>query len=434
MKTRDTRSKLRLTNRAADALAVPGDRVLRHWDTECPQFYLRVTTAGTASYYLRYTKADGRDGDYQIGLANRVPTENARAVARAKLAAWTLHGIDPVKERKEARTEARTKGDRTLAVMIEAYIARKSKLRGGKPLSEWFMLRSYVVPALGDLDINQISEQRVIDTLEDIRIGVADRAARKNANGKSTAAQCHKGLKRFYKWAVASEFATKNPADFRGLFKGGGKKRYGKMDEDRFSKFWQAMRIKHLESSTSTLPLATMLYMATLQRPIDICQARKQDIDLRTKTWIIPDFLTKTGVEYFIPLSDAALAIINEAMRIHDGDVLFPGHRGGERISEASMTGCWSRVRKALLDQGAIEDIDVELYDCRRYGRTYIEMTLKFSEAVAEGVINHHSASRMESRYNVHNYNDEVRAAQTAWGNAASKFCGDASLAVHRMP
>lgn len=434
MQTRNIPTKVRLTNKVIDALAAlePSARARRYWDTEFPGFYLQFSNAGTGSFYLRYTKADGRDGDFAIGRSDRVPVDGARTVAREKLSAFTLHGIDPVEDRRKARDEAQGKNDRTFAALVEAYIARKSKLRDGKPLAEWFMLRRYLIPALGKLDIGKISEQRIVDTLEDIRIGVATRDARKNATGRTTATQCHKAVKRFFKWAVASDYIVKNPADFAGLYKGGAKKRYGRMNEQRLGLFWDAMVAKYQQSTWATLPLASLLYMATLQRPVDICQARKQDINLATRTWIIPDFMTKTGVEYFIPLSDLAVGIIQEAMRLHEGDALFPGHLGAERVAEASMTGCWTYIRQALFDQGAIPDLDIELYDCRRFGRTYIEVNLKHSEAVSEGVINHHNESRMESRYNVHNYQDEVRAAQEAWGDALLSFSKTKELSIYR--
>ncbi|MBI2248660.1 MAG: hypothetical protein HYU61_02005 [Brevundimonas diminuta] len=61
-------------------------------------------------------------------------------------------------------------------------------------------------------------------------------------------------------------------------------------------------------------------------------------------------------------------------------------------------------------------DTDVQLYDCRRFGRTQIRHKLGYDLDVAEAVINHHDNSKMETLYDVHDFDDQVRDAQESWG------------------
>lgn len=421
-------TKLRLTNRAVDALAGQPDnvRARRYWDSEFPGLYLQFSRKGVASYCLRYTKLDGRDGDFTIGQAGIISAENARLSAKERMSALTLHGIDPVDARRAIRQEARSREDTTFGGIAEAFIAAKSKSREGKePLEEVFFLRRYVIPRLGKIEITQINQQMVVQVVEEVQCDIARRAERKNANGKQTANGCHKAIRRIYRWAIAGDKATKNPADFPLLFPIKIKKRRGRLDEQRFASYWNALVENYRSSERTVVPLAIMIYMVTLQRPIDIARAYCSQFDFDKRTWIIPEGETKTGAEYFIPLSDLAAALIQKAFSLHNSDWLFPkSFRKEGRMCEASMTNAWRRARIALSGRGEVTDLDIELYDCRRFGRTQIRHKLKFDKDVAEAVINHHDAGRMDTRYDVFDFDDQVRCAQNAWSSEIMKMVG----------
>lgn len=200
--------------------------------------------------------------------------------------------------------------------------------------------------------------------------------------------------------------------------------RHDRLDEGRFKSVWEdAMRAYLLRPRFKTA-IALMLYMVTLQRPIDVCRALKRDFNLERRTWRIVDE-TKTEVEYFIPLSDLAIAFVRLAMSWNDSKWLFPksGARG-DHIPSTHVTNFWTHMRTRLVKSGEWDERDIELYDCRRFGRTELEKSLNVSKAVAERVINHSEPAGMDTRYDVHNYSDDVRRAQTAWGQHVEKLIG----------
>lgn len=398
-------TRLRLTNRFIDEVsALPPDlRARRYWDTAVPEMCVQFSKAGTPSFSLRYTKLDGTDGDFAIGQANRITIDSARASAKSALNNLVAHGIDPVEARRSARAEARTPTITTFSQLAMAYSENKAEERARakkKPLQEIYFLEHYVTPALGNMKLEKITTQLVMDLITRIKAEVALRDWRKGADGKTTANACHRVTKRVFRWAMNAEIVTKNPADFPCMFPIKRGKRRGRLDENRFAAFWKEISATFGGRYRKDAPIAMMLYMITLQRPVDVARAKREHIDLDNRMWVIPEDYTKTGYEYHIPLTDASVALFKIAMDLTESPYVFPSNRrNGPHLHEHSLTRGWIRVRKRLIEKGLLDDVDVELYDCRRFGRTQIRKKLGYSNEVAEAVINHigeqHSMSQL---------------------------------------
>lgn len=364
---------------------------------------------------MRYTKLDGRDGDFAIGSPSFISADAARATAKERMADLTLNGVDPVEARRQGRQQAMVEEvDNSFRAVADAYLEAKAKRREGKPqLPEVTYLRKHVYPVLGNMDINAIKQSDIVALIDGIKLGVLKRRARKRATGTTTANSTHKAIKRVFKYAVATERATRNPAAFQGMANKVPKRR-GRLNDERFKLYWDEMLKACLDTDRPAVALAVMIYMVTLQRPVDVARARRKEINFETRTWRPSE--TKTGVEYFVPLSDLAVALMKEAFKRSDSEWLFPKAfgRNGHMI-QASLTNCWFRVRNHLEENGMLMDADVQLYDCRRFGRTQIRHKLGYDLDVAEAVINHHDNSKMETLYDVHDFDEQIREAQAAW-------------------
>jgi len=430
-------TRLRLNNRVIDEMiALPPDkRSRRDWDTTVPDLCVQFSRAGTPSFVLRYTRLDGADGDYAIGPVAKITIDSARTVARTVLNDLQAYGIDPVEARREARQKAKTPELSTFADIAEAFMASKASLRPGqKPLDEVFFLRRYVLPVLGPRKFDKITVQCVMDLVTAVKIEVGDRRRRKGANGKTTANACHRAIKRVYRWACNKEIATKNPGDFPCMFKMTREKRRGRLNETRFAQFWKEISDRFF--TRNEVPkagtLAILLFLVTLQRPIDVARAKLAHINLRKRIWIIPEDYTKTGYKYFIPLSDQAVRLIQIAMKRSDGEFLFPSNRQhGPHLDEHALTVGWIRARKRLLKDGRLDDEDVELYDGRRFGRTQLRAKLGYTNEVAEAVINHvglqHDPSQL---YDVEEMLPHMTEAQEKWGSEVDQMLSGGLVSV----
>ncbi len=423
-------TRQRLTNRVIDEVCAldPNRRARRYWDTTVPDLCVQFNAkrTGTPSFALRYTKLDGTDGDYAIGSVDRVSLDGARTEARRALNDLHAHGIDPVQARRDAREEAKAPKLKTFADLAEAYMEVKAEQRPGKPpLDEVFFMRRYVLPVLGPRKFDKITTQCVIDLVISVKNEVGARHRRKGADGKTTANACHRAIKRVYKWACRKEIATKNPADIELQFEIRREKRSGRLCEKRFDLFWGEITNRfHVWTQVRMGLLAILLFLLTLQRPIDIARAKRHHINLSKKMWIIPEDYTKTGYKYHIPLSGPVVRLMRIAMAQTNSEYLFPSNRkNGPHLDEHSLTTRWIAARDRLLASGTLDDEDVELYDGRRFGRTQLRAKLGYSNEVAEAVINHVGERHgMSQLYDVEEMLPHMVRAQDDWANEVDRM------------
>jgi integrase len=78
---------------------------------------------------------------------------------------------------------------------------------------------------------------------------------------------------------------------------------------------------------TGTASRALQFLILTACRTNEILGARWDEI--QGSTWVIPPARTKTRVEHRVPLSPAALAILEHQAELRENEFVFPGHRRG---------------------------------------------------------------------------------------------------------
>ena len=78
----------------------------------------------------------------------------------------------------------------------------------------------------------------------------------------------------------------------------------------------------------------------TAARSGEARQAVWSEIDLPERLWIVPPTRMKAGKEHRVPLSDAALAVLEEARVLRDeSDLIFPSPQGsGRALSDMALT------------------------------------------------------------------------------------------------
>jgi integrase len=85
----------------------------------------------------------------------------------------------------------------------------------------------------------------------------------------------------------------------------------------------------------------------TAARTVDTLGATWGEVDLTTKTWIIPIERTQADPEHKIPLSDRAVEIVREMAAIEFSDFIFAGVRGG--LSSMAMLRVLARLGRSDL-------------------------------------------------------------------------------------
>ena len=282
-------------------------------------------------------------------------------------------------------------------------------------------------PRIGDRPFREISKPEMKDLVRSVQSQIATDARHPRFNGHSTANQIQSIVRRMYNWAITDrEWLSENPASFPALFEDNLEQRPEYFDPDSFSKIWHENVARATGKDTRiSVALATLIYLVTLQRPIDVVRAQREHFNLAEATWIVPKHLTKKKRKpYYVPLSPLAVRLIQTQMDRSSSTYLFPTYGRGDHLWRWSMGGAFMAMRNQMVEAGELPSKELQLYDGWRYGRTVIEEDLVFPERVAEHVINHYDENHPSRRYNVRTMREKVRAAQLAWSDEIARMVG----------
>lgn len=334
---------------------------------------VRTFPSGLRVFELRYVTVEGVRrrlplGDYPgLSLADAVKRALSYGVA-------VSDGSDPAALRAAEKHQART--GETLTELADAYFLAAAKgLHGGRgrpkrPSTikvERIRFDVRVKPALGEKRFAHITRSDVKQFMRCL--------ASESGLAADTISSIGRTLSSILAFAVHEERLDVNPAT-------GLTQPLAPMPRDRM--FGEpALRALWLELSgvranlaeaglpSRAIPLALKLALITLTRRQEVAGARWDEFDMRTRVWTIPAGRHKSRRVHVVPLSNTAVAILDEAASLldHTGNrtaVVFPspvrsaGHVVGssrEHISEHAMTRAMSRLCAALkLPHGSPHD------------------------------------------------------------------------------
>jgi integrase len=137
------------------------------------------------------------------------------------------------------------------------------------------------------------------------------------------------------------------------------------------------------------------------------------EIDVAAKIWTVPANRMKSGREHRVPLSPAAVAVLEQMAGIRKGDsnYVFPGARRGRPIGENSV---WEMAKAASGDDAAT------VHGLRSTFRDWCAERTNYPREVCELALAHVVASDMERAYQRGDLFDKRRRLMTEWG----RFCG----------
>ena len=356
-----------------------------------------------------------------------------------------LGGADPVTRRRETKAEAKREREATFKALSDHFMEAPEKrppvLSQRTYAERERLLREHILPTFGEKPFRKIAKSDVRQLIREIRERAAKhpRASTSSNPGAKLANECQGVIRAIYGWAIAEDLTEANPASFRKLFKDTPDKRPA-MPEEALRLMWAALTVD-LEEKTPTdsaaaekeererkqrgapSALAIMLHAVTLQRPAEIVAAKRDQFDWTPgrELWRIPAGQTKTNEVYEVPLSLLAVKLFKKALSLHNHSWVFPNEAGDGPIRHDGPKQRWIRVRERSVaiakKKGQTSPLAaVQLYDCRRLGRTLMVDQLGIAPAIAEACINHAPDRSMQNRYYVGNTSEEVRRAMNLWG------------------
>ncbi len=380
------------------AKAPKGKRIER-FDSGADGLALRITDRGTKTWNICYhfPNAQGELKHHRLTLGQwpAVGLAPAREEAR-RTKAEVRSGIDPKARRAAAQTtakaEAQVESRQSFRAIAENYIALECPgLRRGAETAA--IVRRELLPPWGDRHTADIRRGDLTELTDRLRHAGSPMAARR----------VFETATRIFNWALnrgdieASPFAAMKPPVKK-------EPRDRALKDHEIKAVWAAWA----EQAYPYGPLQQLLLLLG-QRRSEVAEMLWSEVDFDKCEWTIPASRSKSKREHIVPVSDAAVEILETLPRFTHGEFVFTttGRRPVNDFSKAKI-----RTDQILLEQDtAIENWRV--HDLRRTCRTGMAR-LGVPEIVSERVLNH-QAQGLTKIYNVHEYLDEKRDALARW-------------------
>ena len=297
---------------------------------------LQITPTGAKSWLFRYMVA-GKPFGMGLGPTHTVSLAEARqkALDARKL---LIDGINPLAAKKQSKIAAALADAKmmTFDQCATAYImAHKAGWKNAKHGDQWTnTLKTYASPVFGHLPVAEIDTGLIVKCLAPIWETKTETASRVRGRIESVLG-----------WATTSGYRIgENPARWKGhlenllatISKTSRTKNHPSLPWQRIGAFMSALRAREGVSAR-----AVEFAILTACRSGEVRGARWAEFDTAGKLWTIPAERMKAKREHQVPLSDAALALLDSMPK--DGDVVFAGTKG-QPLSDMSLTAVIRRM------------------------------------------------------------------------------------------
>lgn len=369
--------------------------------------YLVVQPSGAKSWAVRYRHA-GAPRKLTLGSYPILDLAQARSSARVALQA-VAEGRDPHRERKDAQRLPldRDQFEKVAETFLERYVRPNTRASHARETER--LLRREVLPKWSGRRVQEIAKRDVIELLD----GVIDRG------GGLTANRVLAAIRRLFNWAVERDILTVSPcAGVKAPLAERTRDRILSDDELRW--LWKA-------AHASGFPFGSIvkLLLLTGQRRAEVGEMTDRELRLQDRLWVIPRERAKNNEEHAVPLSDAALAIIETLPRIRNKDGFLFTLNGTRPVSGFSRAK--AALDKAMLAVAQGEAASVVtiapwvLHDLRRTVASGMAR-LGVGLPVIEKILNHRSGSfaGIVGVYQRHDFADEKRTALDVWARHVS--------------
>jgi integrase len=299
--------------------------------------YLRKGRAGSpaASWILIYAApSDGRRREAGLGPYPDVSVVAAKAEA-LRLRLLLLAGRDPLEEQqaeRTARTPAPPMKGLTFAAVADRFLAaHRAGWRHPKQARQWIAsLQTYAFPLIGNLAVDRVGTAEVMQIVEPIWHQLP-----------ATASRVRGRIESVLDYASARHWRSgDNPARWRGHLEALLPARNRIRAVEHFKALpWRELPTlwQRLAETPGTAALALKFAILTAARTGEVLGLQRHEVDFAARLWTVPGERTKTGRIHRVPLSAAALAVLDEAEAIRTSAYQFSSVQAGRPLSHMAM-------------------------------------------------------------------------------------------------
>ena len=305
-----------------------------------PGLMVQVSRAGSKSWIMRTSTISGKRREVGLGAFPGVSLSEARRMAKEYVA-----GRDPRAAIRRGHNKAITFRECAQRFLTENSGAWKSV----KHRAQWeSTLDAWVYPKLGNLAVQAVDKFAVKDVLmQPVQAANGEPLWRAR---HETARRVRQRIEQVMGWAKAHDhFEGENPARLQDnmatllpkLSKSAKKvKHHAALPHKDAPAFVTALRERG-----GTAARALEFTILTAARSGDVRMMTWNEIDLDAALWTVPEGRMKAGREHYVPLSDAALAILTAIPNAQRTGLVFPGATAGKPMSDMTLTAVLKRMK-----------------------------------------------------------------------------------------
>ncbi|MDD2326521.1 MAG: tyrosine-type recombinase/integrase [Alphaproteobacteria bacterium] len=359
--------------------------------------YLEISPAGGKWWRLRYWIA-GKENRLSLGVYPDVSLKDARE-RRDDARRLIAKGIDPSSVRKGEVAQAAEEANTFELVARQWHERFTPSWTPGHAARIMTSLEKDAFPWIGPKAIRSILPPEVLS--------VARRVESRGA--VETAHRLVGNIGMVFRYAVASGLADSDPTrDLRGALSPTNEKHHASITEPGAV----GELLRTIETYKGSLITRCALKLAPLVfvRPGELRHAEWSEINMETKEWRIPAAKMKMRAQHIVPLSEQALAVLEEIKPLTGtGRYVFPGERTSSRpMSENTVNAALRRLgysRDELTGHG-FRSMASTLLNEQGWNRDAIERQLAHAER-----------NNVRAAYNFAEFLPERRKMMQSWAD-----------------
>lgn len=371
--------------------------------------YLEVQKTGSKSWALRYM-LNGRARHMGLGGYPEITL----AAAREKAAAYRAvikSGIDPLEGKHELKAKNRADAAKRITFKEAAsqYIeSHKAGWKNEKHIQQWQnTLRDYAEPIIGNLDVSKVEVAHILQILQKDSLWTTKTESATRLRGR---------LEKILDWATVRGFRTAaNPARWKGNLeallpapaKVQKRSNFPAMPYKQMAAF-----MGKLQAVGGTAARAVEFAILTAARSGEVRGLCWDEVNLKEKVWVVPAERMKMNKEHRVPLSDAAVKVL-QTMHPQDSGLVFQGRikdKEPQPLSDMALTAVLRRM-----------DYKTEtMHGFRSSFRDWGAELTDYPSEVLEMALAHKVANSVEAAYRRGDLLEKRKSLMADW----AKFCG----------
>jgi integrase len=379
--------------------------------------YLQVASGGARCWVLR-VMVRGRRREMGLGSFPSVRLADAREAARA-YRALAAKGADPIEHRNAAVAAAMAASNsaKSFKWCADAYIAaHEAAWRNVKHGQQWRnTLDTYAMPVIGDLPAAEVTAAHVMQVLSPIWI-----------TKNETARRLRSRIELVLDYATVFGYRSgniANPARWRGHLdkalpdpaKVAPVVHHPAVPVKQMGEFMLKLR-----ASEGMGARALEFAILTAARSGEVRLATWAEMDLDEAVWTIPAARMKAHREHRVPLTAAAVKLLQALPRSKGEPLIFAGLKPKTPLSDMTLTAVLRRLKVDAVPHGFRSSF-------RDWGRT-----AGHSRELMELSLAHAVGSKTERAYARDDAFEQRRPIMAAWAVFIGSGSGDKVIALRR--